>query len=174
MCWRALSAEKGGDGEDLTLLPSSCPRLFVFLYGSWVPLPWVPQIWLSPVDGGQGHIRKGWPRVGRVALNARKGKRMSQNHGTKAVFLAFFNCVIAWVPFQALALWCEGSSLGLCPPRHPCSPGCWEWTQTTEVMPAAAPFLKKVIRLLETRSWPDGRHVDLKLWIKLWEILHLL
>lgn len=85
--------------------------------------------------------QEGWPGVG-AALHARKWKPGTENHGTQAVFLAFLSYLTAWVPYQALALWCEGSRRGPYATEH-----LFSWVPrvdtAAEVTPATAAFLRR-------------------------------
>lgn len=96
-----------------------------------------------------------------AALHARKWRPGTQNHGTQAVFLTFLSYLTAWVPFQALALWCEGSRRGPYATEH-----LFSWVlqlggHSCRSNASHSCLLKETIRLSQTRVWQDGTGVDL-------------
>lgn len=75
------------------------------------------------------------------------------------VCLASFSCLIAWVPFQALCSWCEGSRPGLCAHDSSLRLGA-EYGHSFRSNDCHGCLLRETIRLCQTSVWQDGTGID--------------
>lgn len=141
------------DYGDLTLLPSSCSRCFVLLYGCSSTTPPSTSKIPLPVGEGQVYNQEGASWGGR----SRPSMPENKNHWFRTMgprLLPLFDHLMGWVPFEALALRGEEGRPG------PCTPGTLFRALIVDTNhrsnTASAAFPRTTTGPRRRRWWQDG------------------